>query len=132
MVRINLEAALKQAQPDGTFVARTTATHEFFSGFRYATERTLATLLGKWFTTKSYGTAMPRGRGKSSDWKLEVGYLTRAGEVYPDGGVPFSVVLTIEDIEGVAPVFEEMRRSLASTGVQVNDLRTATRVRTRN
>lgn len=129
MVRVNLEAALRQAEPDGTFVSRTEATHEFFSGFRYANERTLATLLGKWFPVKTYTARMPHGRGKSSDWKLEVNYLTRAGEGFPDRGVAFALVLTIEDIDGRAPVFDEMKRSLASTGVRVNDLRTAVRVR---
>lgn len=129
MVRVNLEAALRQAEPDGSYVSRTEATHEFFSGFRYANERTLTTLLGKWFPVKSYTARMPRGRGKSSDWRLEVNYLTRAGEGFPDKGVPFAVVLTIEDIAGLAPVFSQMTRSLMSTGVIVNDLRTAVRVR---
>lgn len=130
MVRVNLDASLRQSTGDGKFATRTEPMHQFFSGYKYAHERTLATTLGKWFPIKSYEARMPRGRGLSPDWRLEVDYLTRAGEAYPEHGIHFSLILTIEDIDGVAPVFDEMRRSLAATGVRVNDLRTAVQVRT--
>ena len=125
LVRVNLEAALQQAGDDGTFIGRVTATHQFFSGFRYANERTLATELGKWSPIRTYQRTIPRGVGRSADWRLELNYLTRASEALPPRGVPFAVVLTIEDPDQAAPVFDEMRLSLGRTNVQLSDLRTA-------
>lgn len=130
MVRLNLDAALKQADENGKFQRRSQPTHEFFSGFRYANEKTLATELGKWFPIKSYGLEMKRGRGVSSDWKLEINYLTRAGEGVRDSGLEFALIMSIEDPRGEAAVFNDMRLSLLRTGALVSDLRTAVNVRT--
>ncbi|ASD20865.1 hypothetical protein B7495_01025 [Cryobacterium sp. LW097] len=128
MVRINLDAAVKQADENGRFSRKTQPTHQFFSGFTYANERTLATELGKWYPIKSYEAAMPRGVGRSTDWTLEVDYLSRAGERPPEAGVEFAVIMTIEDPTGEAPVFDEMRASLSSIGVRLSDLRTRVNV----
>lgn len=127
-VRVNLDGAVKQADANGTFNSKADPTHQFFSGFTYANERSLSTELGKWFPLKSYGRSIPRGIGVSADWRLDVNYLTRASESIPDRGIAFAAVLTIEDPEGEAPVFEEMRASLGSIGVSLSDLRTAVRV----
>ncbi|SMQ68379.1 S8 family serine peptidase [Agreia sp. VKM Ac-1783] len=128
MVRINLDAAVKQADENGRFARKTQPTHQFFSGFTYANERTLATELGKWYPIKSYEAAMPRGVGRSTDWTLEVDYLSRAGERPPEAGVEFAVIMTIEDPAGEAPVFDEMRASLSTIGVRLSDLRTRVNV----
>lgn len=127
-VRVNLDGAIKQANANGTFNSKAEATHQFFSGFTYANERSLATELGKWFPLKSYGRSIQRGIGESADWRLDVNYLTRAGEAIPTQGIAFAAVLTIEDPDGEAPVFDEMRASLTSIGVSLSDLRTAVRV----
>lgn len=127
-VRVNLDGAIKQANANGTFNSKAEATHQFFSGFTYANERSLSTELGKWFPLKSYGRSIQRGIGESADWRLDVNYLTRAGEAIPTRGIAFAAVLTIEDPDGMAPVFDEMRASLTSIGVSLSDLRTAIRV----
>lgn len=129
MVRLNLDAALKQADENGKFQRRSQPTHEFFSGFTYANEKTLATELGKWFPIKSYGLEMKRGRGVSSDWKLEINYLTRAGEGVRDDGLDFALIMSIDDPRGEAAVFNDMRLSLLRTGALLSDLRTAVNVR---
>ena len=72
-----------------------------------------------------------RGLGKSSNWRMFVSYLTRAGEAIPDEGVPFTAILTISDPAGSAPVFNEMRAQLARSGVRIEDIRTAARITTR-
>jgi hypothetical protein len=127
-VRINLDAALKQLDPrTGSFGSQVRPTHEFFSGYTFANERTLATELGKWFPIKCFERTM-RGVGRSGDWLLEIGYLTRAAEELPLVGVRFGAVLTIEDPAGAAPVYDEMRASLATVGVSLNDLRNWTTV----
>jgi hypothetical protein len=82
----------------------------------------------KWSPVKAYAKAMPRGIGKSPNWRLSVGYLVRAGEVMSDEGVPFTAILTIADLEGTRPVFNELRQSLLASDVQIADIRTAVRV----
>lgn len=127
-VRVNLDGALKQLDPrSGLFGSQVRPTHEFFSGYSYANERTLATELGKWFPIKSFERTM-RGVGRSADWQLEIGYLTRAAEELPPVGIRFGAVLTIEDPAGAAPVYDEMRASLTTVGVSLNDLRNWTTV----
>lgn len=127
-VRVNLDCALQQANPDGTFSSQLHPTHEFFSDFRYANERTLTRTLGKWSLTKAFSRDIKRGSGKSSDWQIAIDYLTRAGEALPEAGIRFAVVLTIEDPNKQAHVFNEMRTSLLQTNASLSDLRTAARV----
>ena len=74
---------------------------------------------------------MPNGVGNSSNWRLFVEYLTRAGQEMPDNGVPFTALLTISDPKGEQPVFTDMRQSLNALGVQIEDIRTAARILTR-
>ena len=85
----------------------------------------------KWSPVKVFAKTMPHGVGNSSNWRMYVSYLTRAGERMPDEGVPFTALLTISDPGGVAPVFNEMRAVLARSGVRVADIRTAARISTR-
>jgi hypothetical protein len=82
----------------------------------------------KWSPVKAYAKTMRRGVGKSSNWRLSVGYLTRAGEDMSDEGVPFTAILTISDIEGTRPVFNDLRQSLLASNIQISDIRTAVRV----
>lgn len=49
----------------------------------------------------------------------------------PEDGVPFTVLLTISDPQGEAPVFNDVRALLTRTGVRVEDIRTAARITTR-
>lgn len=72
------------------------------------------------------------GVGDSSQWRLVVDAITRAGEVIPEDGIPFSVILTIEDVEKTAPVFNELRRALQSSGATISDIQTALTVRARS
>jgi hypothetical protein len=57
-----------------------------------------------------------------------VEYLTRTGEHMPNGGVPFTAILTISDPEGDAPVFNDMRQNLQALGARIADIRTAVRI----
>jgi hypothetical protein len=85
----------------------------------------------KWSPVKVFARAMPRGIGKSSNWRMFVSYLTRTAEEVPPDGVPFTALLTISDPGGKAPVFNDMRLLLARSGVRIEDIRTAARVTTR-
>ena len=55
-------------------------------------------------------------------------YLTRAGEVMPEEGVPFTAIVTISDPDDEQPVFNDMRQSLQALGTQITDIRTAARI----
>lgn len=85
----------------------------------------------KWSPVKAFSKVIPNGIGKSSNWRLFVEYLTRAGEQVPDSGVPFTAILTISDPAAEQPVFSDMRQSLQALGVRIEDIRTAARVATR-
>ena len=71
---------------------------------------------------------LPKGVGPTSDWRLMINYLTRSNGHMPDGGVPFTAILTISDPEGDAPVFNDLRQNLQALGVQISDIRTAIRI----
>lgn len=85
----------------------------------------------KWSPVKAFARTIPIGVGKSSNWRMFVEYLTRAGEQVPENGVPFTAILTISDPVGEQPVFTDMRQSLQALGVRIEDIRTAARVATR-
>jgi hypothetical protein len=129
LMRINIDASLQQDTRDG-WRQRLKPVYlpEPHSDFPIEAERIEHGL--KWSPTKVWERST-RGLGASSSWRLVVEYLTRAEETMPLEGVPFTAILTIEDPAGEKPVFNEMRLSLQSLGVQVSDIRTAARVTAR-
>lgn len=129
-IRANIDAALQQEKVDGKFERRLEPTHVLFFGEAPANEQHLIEHQLKWAPIKSFEGSL-RGRGASSNWRLRVNYLERAGATLPEDGVPFSVLVTIRDPKGEAPVFQEMRQTLQSTGIKTADIRTAARVSTR-
>jgi hypothetical protein len=84
----------------------------------------------KWWPVKHYNRTFKRLEG-TSNWRLVVDSLTRAGASYPQAGVKFAVVLTISDPDKTAPVFTSTRQALIRRGVNLIDVRTSTRVRAR-
>lgn len=84
----------------------------------------------KWWPTKKYQVNLA-DRGESADWRVEVTSLTRAEATFPTDGVPFSLILTIEDASGQKPIFQTFRRYLQTRGILVDDIRTAYRIRPR-
>ena len=134
-VRVNLNATLQQEDPkaDGTsgWKGRLNPIYlpKASEGRRIEAERIAHDL--KWSPVKGFEKTMPRGVGKSSNWRLFVEYLTRSQEEIPIEGIPFTAVLTISDPDSSAFVFDEMRQTLQSTGVQIADIRTAARIATR-
>jgi hypothetical protein len=86
----------------------------------------------KWWPVKRREKTSTRGVGTSSQWRLVVDSLTRAGEIIPEEGIPFSVILTIEDPKKSSPIFNELRRTLQASGANVYDIRTAQRIQPRS
>jgi hypothetical protein len=131
-VRVNLDAGLQQFNPKknksrGGWEGRLKAV--YLPGVSETThEAALIEHELKWNPVKVYAGEMTRDIGTSSDWRLVIDYLTRAREVMPEDGVPFTVILTIEDPIREAQIFNEMRQTLQLVGVRTSDIRTAARI----
>lgn len=85
----------------------------------------------KWSPIKRYHLTMQQGRGNTSNWKLSLESLVRAGVAFPSGGVAFSLILTISDIASTAPIREEVRLGLQNRGLVLADITLAHRLRPR-
>ncbi|WP_157006518.1 hypothetical protein [Luteibacter yeojuensis] len=85
----------------------------------------------KWWPIKRFEQAFPRAKVKSSQRRLVVDSLCRTDVKFPDEGIPFTVILTLHDPTGHASVFNELRRTLRSSGARIADIRTAVRVASR-
>jgi hypothetical protein len=126
-VRVNINAALQQEHDNG-WKGRLEPLYLPPSRGANAVEAELIEHDLKWSPVKVYGKTFPQGVGPSSNWRLFVEYLTRAGETMPDEGVPFTAILTISDPDAERPVFNDMRQSLQAIGTQIADIRTAARI----
>jgi len=93
-------------------------------------EKNLIAHGAKWWPVKRYSREFARLEG-TSNWRLVVESLTRAGADYPTEGVTFAVILTISDPDKKAAVFDSARRALVNRGVRLRDVRTQARARAR-
>ena len=93
------------------------------------TERYLLESGLKWTPIKRYECNMPRGKGSRSEWRLALKPLTRAGVVYPEDGISFTLVITISDPTNVAQIYEEVRAEIQRRGLRLADITVAPRVR---
>lgn len=135
-VRINLDAKLQQRQPkdrqDGKPSFRCQLDQVFLpkTANQPVPEKELINQGLKWWPTKRYQARLPSaGLGSSSEWRVEVAALRRAGVTFPAAGVPFSLIVTIRDPNQSAPIFQELRRSLRGQLVSLGDIRTQQRIR---
>lgn len=127
-VRINIDAALRQLQKDGNYKGRLNAIYTPEDGDGSLYEKDQIEHSFKWSPVKVYEKTFPRGVGPSTEWKLDVEYLSRDGVTIPAAGVPFTAILTISDPNSEKPVFNDMRQMLQSLGVQAVDIKTAARI----
>ncbi|MDI1324433.1 MAG: S8 family peptidase [Algoriphagus sp.] len=127
-VRINIDAALRQMHNDGTYKGRLNAIYTPEDGDGSSYEKDQIEHSFKWSPVKVYEKTFSRGVGPSTEWKLNVEYLSRDGVTLPIEGVPFTAILTISDPNNEKPVFNDMRQMLQSYGVQAVDIKTAARI----
>lgn len=127
-VRINIDAALRQQQNDGKYKGRLNAiyTPDENDGSLYEKDQIEHSF--KWSPVKVYEKNFIKGVGPTTEWRLDVEYLARDGVNLPTIGVPFTAILTISDPKGEEPVFNDMRQTLQSLGVNLVDIKTAARV----
>lgn len=95
------------------------------------TERYLLMTGTKWSPIKRYYANMTQGRGDSSNWKLSLDSLTRAGAAYPQNGVPFAIIMTISDQKRNTPIHDSVRNTLLNQGLSIADIMVAHRIRPR-
>lgn len=127
-VRVNINATLQQEQESGGWKGRLEPLYLPSRREGPAVEAELIEHDLKWSPVKVLAKTFPQGVGPSSNWRLFVDYLTRAGETMPDEGVPFTAIVTISDPDEEQPVFTDMRQTLQALGTQIADIRTAARV----
>ncbi len=127
-VRVNINATLQQEQANGGWKGRLEPLYLPSKREAPAIEAELIEHDLKWNPVKVLAKSFPQGVGPSSNWRLFVDYLTRAGEVMPEEGVPFTAIVTISDPEAEQPVFNDMRQNLQAVGTQIADIRTAARI----
>ena len=136
-IRVNMDAKLQQRQPqdrrDGTASWNDQISQAFLPKSTGMTppERALISHGLKWWPTKRYYEDFKAGVGELTEWRLQVESIVRAEASFPPEGIPFSLIMTIEDPEQTSPVFQEFRRQLVSRSVDLHDIRTFTRVRAR-
>jgi len=126
-VRVNINATLQQENGEH-WKGRLEPLYLPGKRERHAYESELIEHDLKWSPVKAFEKTFPRGVGNSSNWRLFVDYLTRAGEEMPEEGVPFTAILTISDPAAERPVFNDLRQSLQAIGTRIADIRTAARI----
>lgn len=137
-VRVNLDAKLQQRQPSDRQDGLPSWNDKIEQGFLprssglTAPERALISQGLKWWPTKRYQKDFGAGVGSSTEWQLQVESIVRAEAEFPAEGVPFSLILTIEDPERHSPIFQELRRQFVTNRVDLHDISTAIQLRARN
>ena len=138
-VRVNLEASLRQRQnrkiKDGQYGYTNQVDARYLpnSAGLGIPEKALITHGLKWWPSKQNSrlTRNLNERGETSEWRLEVTSLVRTEAEFPVAGVPFAVLLTIRDPDGVKPIFSEMCQSLQASRASAQDIKAAARLRPR-
>ena len=136
-VRVNLDAKLRQRQPTDRQDGEPSWNDQIEQGFLPRSagmtppERALIAHGLKWWPTKRYQKNFGDGIGSSTEWQLQVESIVRAEAEFPPEGVPFSLILTSEDPDRTRPIFQELRRQLVNSRVDLHDVRTAVRLRAR-
>lgn len=128
-VRINLDAYLRQEVIDPNTGEISFKGRLKRDGSKLL-EKELVQHGAKWWPVKVLKGNF-KSVGGSSQWRLVIDPLARSEFVIPEGGIPFSAVLTISDPNKAAPIFNEMRLQLQNAGTTVSDIRSALRPRVR-
>ena len=133
-VRANVEASLQQEKfknGESSFKKEVNSIWKTQLGEDATLEKNLVEHGFKWWPTKVYKRVSKAGFGSSRNWRLKVSSQVRDGEVYPEGGIEFAVVITVEDITGsVNNIYQEMYSSLKSIGVDIDEIQVLEEIRT--
>ncbi len=126
--RVNIDAALQQNkyltdEKKWAFRKNCDSIWEVKVGKDASYEKTQIEHGLKWWPVKKYHREIKTGVGKSQDWRLKIDSVERNGGEYPDDGISFCAILTIEDPKKEsANLFNEVRQELNSIGVEVKSV----------
>jgi hypothetical protein len=74
----------------------------------------------KWSPIKRYYCEMAKETGITSNWRLTLEAVSRAGATFPPTGVPFTIILTLSDPSGQNPIHDELRSTLNARLVDIH------------
>lgn len=114
--QIDLQVGFGEIDEDNKFTSRVPlqkGEHQF--------ETDLVKSGDKWSPVKVYQARFPRGVD-IENWRLRVGVLDRDGYEAEGVLIPFSIILTVRDIDKEQPVYNEMARLMDNHNWEVSDL----------
>lgn len=134
-VRANVEASLQQEKikknGEHSFNKEVHSIWDTKLGEEANFEQNLIKHGFKWWPSKVYQRVSKQGFGNSNNWRLRVTSQVRDGVPYPENGIEFAVIVTIEDqSEESHKVYQEMLSNLRSIGVEVEEVQVREEIRT--
>lgn len=128
-IREDLQVNLVQVDADGNRTSRLSPIYNSKKKKLGIEEEELRESYYKWHPVKVFEKEFTQGVAVDKGvWCLEARYRDRENVRQTDVGLVFTMILTIEDTQGEAPVYDEMKQALVATGVQISDIQTAVRV----
>ncbi|AKL34434.1 TPA: S8 family serine peptidase [Citrobacter braakii] len=125
-IRVNIDASLQQEKIKKTESNFSKAVNSIWDnrlGSDLNFEKNLIDHGFKWWPSKVYERYSKNGFGNSSNWRLRVTSQVRDGVSHPLDGIPFSVIITIEDpTKKATKIYNEMSQSLIALGVVFQDI----------
>ncbi|MEC6909630.1 S8 family serine peptidase [Photobacterium piscicola] len=125
-IRANVDASLQQENIKNNISSYKKAVNSIWDtklGEDSNYEKNLITHGFKWWPSKVYSRESTRGFGNSVNWRLRVTSQVRDGVEYPEDGINFSVIVTIEDSSGKNQnIYNELRQSFNQLGVDIGDI----------
>ena len=130
MIRENISVSFGQIMPDNSHKNQVTPLYktQVKKETDHLYEWQLIEENMKWSPIKVYERNIHTGISGPTNWYLDVNYLSRESVMPLNTGLPFTIIMTISDPEGTAPVYDEMRFIVSSTGAQISDIQTAARI----
>ncbi len=125
-IRVNIDASLQQEQiknSESKFGKVVNSIWDNRLGSELNYEKSLIDHGFKWWPSKVYERYSKNGFGNSTNWRIRVTSQVRDGVAYPLEGIPFSVIITIEDpTKKATNIYNEMSQSLIALGVVFQDI----------
>ncbi|WP_434144774.1 S8 family serine peptidase [Photobacterium leiognathi] len=132
-IRANVDASLQQekiTKDSSTYTKVVKSIWDTKLGEEANYEKSLVKHGFKWWPIKVYEKTSKQGIGNSTNWRLRVSSQVRDGVIYPDEGIKFSVIVTIEDHKGESnKIYNQMVISLNQIGVKIESINVRDEVR---
>ncbi|WP_205952526.1 S8 family peptidase [Pantoea stewartii] len=126
--RVNIDAVLQQNKYDKkndewSYKKTCTTVWENRAGTEASYEKSQIEHGLKWWPVKKYNWSSTRGVGTSNEWRIKISSIERSAGEFPKEEVKFTVLLTIEDIQGkTQDLFNEVRQELSAFGIEFEDI----------